>query len=146
MPRGGKPNKQTDKNKHICMTLSNTHTHFMVSVASLQGFLHGKLNCFSLVCSVRVNNHLWSHNHGLQAPHILIGSCLLGPSVRNLQGKWGFGRRWPWGPWQSSGGKCWGDINQALATSTEVPCSLLSCWTVEARASPIFHLVALQFL
>lgn len=30
--------KQTNKKKHVCMTLSNMHTHFMVSIVSVQSF------------------------------------------------------------------------------------------------------------
>lgn len=52
---------------------------------------------FFLVCSVRVSNSLWPYNSRLLSHNILMGSCLLSASVWNLQGKWGFGRRWPWG-------------------------------------------------
>jgi len=41
-------------------------------------------------------------------------------------------------------GWCGGEMNQALATSAEAPCPLLSCRDVKADVSPVFHLVALQ--
>jgi len=50
-------------------------------------FLHGKLHCFFLLCSVCVSNDLCLYNPRLQSLNIIIGSCLLGASVRNHQGK-----------------------------------------------------------
>lgn len=52
------------------MTLSNTNMHFMVSIASLQGFYMENSTVFFLVWSVRVSNDLPPYNPGLQSPNI----------------------------------------------------------------------------